>query len=227
MIKTVLLVVRDANLRKLLASGLETQTFQVVSAGNVRDAIATARRDVVDAIVVNILGFDDDVEALFSELRKITHVPSMLLTVSNEESGEVKGMSAKADDYVIMPVGLRELAARINTIHRRALQFTHSDKILRTGEIILDPNRYSVHINDVPVRFTPIEFHVLKVLMLAEGKAMARSDLLAEIQPISPKVTSRSIDVHIRNLRTKLTPLTSHYYIETVYGVGYRLTIPK
>ncbi len=227
MIKTVLLVVRDVKLRKLLASGLESQVLRVISAGNPRDAIAVARREMIDVILVNILGMENDVELIFSNLRKITHVPLLLLTTSDDESGEVAGMAVNADDYVIMPVGLRELAARINTVHRRALNFTHSDKVLRAGNIYLDPNRYSVHISDMPVRLTPIEFHLLKTLMLASGRALTRSDLLSEIQPISPKVTPRSIDVHVRNLRAKLGKFTNHYYIETVYGVGYRLSIPQ
>lgn len=225
--KTVLLIVRDIKLRQLLKSGLETQAMQVFSTANGREGASIAHRESVDVVVVNILGLEEEIDTLFSTIRAEVRAPILLLTTSNDESGEVAGVSLSADDYVIMPVGIRELTARINTVHRRAINFPHSTEVLRAGNILLEPSRYAVYVNDFPVQLTPIEFHLLKTLILAAGKAISRPDLLAEIQPISPKISPRSIDVHIRNLRAKLGKLTNHYYIETVYGVGYRLSIPK
>jgi len=226
-VKTILLIVRDIKLRNLLKNGLEAQALRVIPAANGRDGISATRRDMVDVVVVNILGLEDEIDALFKTMRAEVSAPILLLTTSDDNSGEVAGVLLNADDYVIMPVGIRELTARINTVHRRAINFPHSTEVLRTGNILLDPSRYAVYVNDLPVQLTPIEFHLLKTLMLAAGKAISRPDLRAEIQPISPKVSPRSIDVHIRNLRAKLGKLTTHYYIETVYGVGYRLSIPE
>jgi len=145
------------------------------------------------------------------------------LTARLEEADKVLGLELGADDYVTKPFGMRELLARVRAVLRRAGQEPDPEEILRAGEITLNRSLHAVNIGQREVSLTPSEFDLLAVLMSHPGRVFSRMELLEHLQGTAFEGVVRTIDVHIRNLRTKIEPDPANpIYIETVYGVGYR-----
>ncbi len=155
--------------------------------------------------------------------RKERATPIILLTAKLDESDKVLGLELGADDYVTKPFGMRELTARIHAVLRRAAAAPALIEILRAADITLDKGSRTVMVRDQSVNLTPSEFELLAVLMSSPGRVFSRSVLLDQVQGTTFEGVERTIDVHIRNLRTKIEPDPSKpIYIETVFGVGYR-----
>jgi len=135
----------------------------------------------------------------------------------------VLGLELGADDYVTKPFSMRELTARIRAVLRRAGKSSPQAELLRAGDITLDRNGRLVKVDDHYVDLTPSEFDLLATLMSTPGRAYSRMDLLDLLQGNAFEGYERTIDVHVRNLRSKIEVDPSNpRYIETVYGIGYR-----
>jgi DNA-binding response OmpR family regulator len=155
--------------------------------------------------------------------RKERETPIILLTAKLEETDKVLGLELGADDYVTKPFGMKELVARINAVLRRSGGTVKTADALSIGDIRLDRESRTVTVDHRPVSLTPSEFDLLLTLLSAPGRVFSRSDLLLKLQGTTFEGVERTIDVHIRNLRTKIEPDPSKpEYIETVFGVGYR-----
>ena len=224
--KTILVVDDQANVRTLVREYLTEGGFRVVTAENGQNAIYAARQEKPDLILLDIMMPEMDGYEFIQAYRKESSTPIILLTAKIEESDKVIGLELGADDYITKPFGMRELIARIRAALRRAGQLPHSSAILRTGEIVLDRVTHSVTVGSSQVRLTPSEFDLLAVFMAAPGRVYSRLELLELIQGTSFEGVARTIDVHIRNLRSKIETDPAHpYYIETVFGVGYRFKV--
>jgi DNA-binding response OmpR family regulator len=223
MTKTILVVDDSLNVRTLVREYLTAEGFRVVTANDGRAALFIARSEKPDLILLDIMmpemtGYD-----FIRTYRKERATPIILLTAKLEESDKVLGLELGADDYVTKPFGMRELVARINAVLRRAATAPAPSEILRAADITLDKGSRAVTVNDRVVNLTPSEFELLAVLMSSPGRVFSRSILLDQVQGTSFEGVERTIDVHIRNLRTKIEPDPSRpIYIETVFGVGYR-----
>ncbi len=223
MTKTILVVDDSASVRTLVREYLTAEGFRVVTANDGRAALFTARSEKPDLILLDIMMPEMTGYEFIRAYRKERATPIILLTAKLEESDKVLGLELGADDYVTKPFGMRELAARINAVLRRAIATPTPSEILRAADIALDKGSRAVTVNDRAVNLTPSEFELLAVLMSAPGRVFSRSTLLDQVQGTSFEGVERTIDVHIRNLRTKIEPDPSKpIYIETVFGVGYR-----
>ena len=221
--KTILVVDDKANVRTLMREYLTAEGFQVVTAENGQTALYTARQEKPDLILLDIMMPEMDGFAFIRAFRKESETPVILLTAKLEESDKVIGLELGADDYITKPFGMRELVARIHTVLRRAGQMPHPSSRLQIGEILLDRETHSVTVSDRPVHLTPSEFDLLALLMNTPGRVFSRLDLLEDLQGTSFEGVARTIDVHIRNLRTKIeSDPANPRYIETVFGIGYR-----
>ena len=146
-----------------------------------------------------------------------------LLTARMEETDKVLGLELGADDYVTKPFGMRELLARIRAVLRRLAPAEPTESEIRAGDVLLNSTRRQVTVAGEEVSLTPSEFDLLAMMMAQPGRVFSRLDLLEELQGIALEGSERTINVHIRNLRTKIEPDPSTpRYIETVFGVGYR-----
>jgi two-component system alkaline phosphatase synthesis response regulator PhoP len=221
--KTILVVDDSPNVRTLVREYLTAEGFRVVTANDGRQALFMARSEKPDLILLDIMmpemtGYD-----FIRAYRKEHAAPIILLTAKLDESDKVLGLELGADDYVTKPFGMRELTARIHAVLRRAAATPTPIEILRAADITLDKSSRVVTVNDRTVNLTPSEFELLAVLMSSPGRVFSRSILLDQVQGTSFEGVERTIDVHIRNLRTKIEPEPSKpIYIETVFGVGYR-----
>jgi DNA-binding response OmpR family regulator len=221
--KTILVVDDKASVRMLVREYLTAEGFRVVTAENGQTALYTARQEKPDLILLDIMMPEMDGFAFIRSLRKESDTPVILLTAKLEESDKVIGLELGADDYVTKPFGMRELVARIHTVMRRAGKIPHPSSRLQIGEILLDRETHSVTVAGQPVHLTPSEFDLLALLMDAPGRVFSRLDLLEDLQGTSFEGVARTIDVHIRNLRTKIeSDPTNPRYIETIFGIGYR-----
>jgi DNA-binding response OmpR family regulator len=222
-VKTILVVDDKASVRTLVRDYLTEEDFRVVSAANGREALFAARQEKPDLILLDIMMPEMDGYEFVRAYRKEKDTPIILLTAKMEETDKVLGLELGADDYITKPFGMRELVARIRAVLRRAGQEVPPALLLQVADVTLDREEHIVKVGGQLVHLTPSEFDLLAVLMAAPGRVFSRSDLLIKLQGTTFENVERTMDVHIRNLRTKIEPDPSNpRYIETVFGVGYR-----
>ena len=227
MSRTILVVDDKASVRNLVREYLEAEGYRVVTATNGREALYAARQEKPDLILLDIMmpqmsGYD-----FIRAYRKERETPIIVLTAKLDETDKVLGLELGADDYVTKPFGMKELAARINAVLRRAGRQAVQSEVLAAGGIRLDRATRLVTVDGRPVSLTPSEFELLSILMSAPGRVFSRAELLARLQGNSFEGVERTVDVHIRNLRTKIEPDPAQpASIETVFGVGYRFRQP-
>ncbi|MES0360811.1 MAG: response regulator transcription factor [Anaerolineales bacterium] len=225
MAKTILVVDDEKRILSLLESYLEQQGFRVATALNGEEAIFVARHEKPDLIILDIMMPEMDGYEFMRQHRKERETPIILLTAKVDEDDKVIGLELGADDYVTKPFSPRELTSRVRAVLRRTGQSPPQVEILRQGEITLDRDSHLVTLNDSVVDLTPSEFDLLAALMSAPGRTFTRLELLDQIQDTAFVGYARTIDVHIKNLRSKIEDNPRQpRYIETVYGVGYRFS---
>jgi len=221
--KTILVVDDKSNVRTLIREYLTEEGFHIVTADNGRNALYEARHTKPDLVLLDIMMPEMDGYEFIRRFRQESKTPVILLTARMEETDKVLGLELGADDYVTKPFGMRELLARVRAVLRRAGQEPAPEEILHAGEITLNRSLHAVNIGQHEVSLTPSEFDLLAVLMSHPGRVFSRMELLEHLQGTAFEGVVRTIDVHIRNLRTKIEPdPATPIYIETVYGVGYR-----
>lgn len=223
--KTILVADDKANIRNLVREYLEAENFRVVIASNGREALYAARAEKPDLILLDIMMPEMSGYDFIKAYRRESETPIILLTAKLDESDKVLGLELGADDYVTKPFGMKELTARIHAVLRRALRPPLEPDTLTLGSIRLDRDSHAVTVDGKPTLLTPSEFDLLYVLMSAPGRVFSRSQLLQKVQGTTFENVERTIDVHIRNLRTKIESDPSNpHYIQTVFGVGYRFS---
>ena len=221
--RTILVVDDKKSLRDLVKAYLTQEGFRVVTADSGRAALYVARHEKPDLILLDIMMPEMDGYEFIRIYTKEKDTPIILLTARLEESDRVLGLELGADDYVTKPFSMRELVARIRAVLRRIEKSPPSAEVLRVADIALDKSTRQVKVGDRFVKLTPSEFDLLAALMSAPGHVFSRHALLEHVQGVAVDSLERSIDVHIRNLRTKIEPDPGNpRYIETVFGVGYR-----
>lgn len=224
--KTILVVDDTDSLRIMIKKYLSGEGFRIVTAKDGREAIFVARDEKPDLILLDLMMPEMDGYDFMRVYGREADTPIIILTAKLEEGDKVLGLELGADDYVTKPFGMRELTARVRAVLRRfekASSNGGSQGVLRAGKIMLDPDSYLCQLDGSNVNLTPSEFDLLTVFMKHPGRAFSRGDLLDMLQGTSFEGYERTIDVHIRNLRTKIEEDASNpVYIETVYGVGYR-----
>jgi DNA-binding response OmpR family regulator len=228
MSKTILVVDDNERLRTLVKSYLTQEGYQVVTASNGREALFVAREENPDLVLLDIMMPEMDGYEFMRVHQKERETPIILLTAKIEETDTLLGLELGADDYITKPFSMRILTARIRAVLRRAGKVTPDVDVLRVADIALDRNGRSVKVGGDPVDLTPSEFDILATLMASPGRAFSRLDLLDRIQGTAFEGYERTIDVHVRNLRSKIEPDPKNpRYVETIYGIGYRFAAEK
>jgi two-component system alkaline phosphatase synthesis response regulator PhoP len=221
--KTLLVIDDKANVRTLISEYFTESDFHVVTAANGQMGLHVARQEKPDVILLDIMMPEMDGYEFLRIYRAESNTPVILLTAKLEESDKVIGLELGADDYVTKPFGMRELMARVRSVLRRAGQLPHPASVLRAGAIIVDREMHAVNVRGNEVHLTPSEFDLLSILMNSPGRVFSRLDLLESLQGTSFEGVARTIDVHVRNLRSKIEADPAEpRYIQTVFGIGYR-----
>ena len=224
MTHTILVVDDEARIVKLVRDYLERTGFVVLSACDGETALLLARRERPDLIVLDLMLPGVDGLDVCRRLRQESAVPIIMLTARVEEADRIVGLELGADDYVVKPFSPRELVARVRAALRRAGGQVGPASAIRVGDMQLDTVTMTAIVSGQPVDLTPTEFHLLATLARQPGRIFSREQLLDAIHGVAFDGYDRSVDSHIKNLRRKieLDPRQPRY-IETVYGVGYRL----
>lgn len=225
MTKTILVIDDEERLVSLVKAYLLQEGFQVVTASNGQEGLEVARQSRPDLIILDLMmPVMDGYQFMRLQLRE-RETPIILLTARVEDSDKVLGLELGADDYVTKPFSPRELVARVRAVLRRlAPAGSSTPPLLSLGDLSLDPAGHSVRLAGRPVDLTPSEFDLLAVLLANPGRAFSRLELLEKIQGNSYEGYERTIDAHIKNLRAKIEDDPRQpRYLETVYGMGYRL----
>ncbi len=219
----VLIVDDEPKLVQGLAAYFQQAGFDTLSAYDGKTALAMARREQPDLILLDLMMPEIDGLEVCREVRRDSAVPIIMITARVEETDMLIGLELGADDYITKPYSPREVVARARAVLRRASGGLISANVLRAGPVAIDLDRYSVQVNGQPVELTPTEFALLSALLRNVGRPLNRSQLLDAAQGDAYEGYERTIDAHIKNLRRKIEPNpTRPSYILTVFGVGYK-----
>ena len=219
----ILVVDDEPKILKLSRDYLEKDGFRVISTGNGIQALALARAEHPDLIVLDLMLPGMDGWEVCRTLRRETDTPIIMLTARAEESDQVVGLELGADDYITKPFSPRTLVARVRALLRRAQGRLAPPRMIRAGALVVDLQAHQVTLNGAPVHLTPNEFKLIAVLARSPGQIFTREQLADELYGSAANNFDRSINSHVKNLRRKLeTAAPASDWIETVYGVGYR-----
>lgn len=228
MTQTIMVVDDEAKLRDMIRLYLEQEGYRVVEAGNGREALYVARVEKPDLVILDLMmpemgGYD-----FMRAFGKEAQTPVIMLTAKLEDQDKILGLELGADDYLTKPFNVRELVARVRAVLRRTNKAAIEPDLLRAADIVLDRAGRTVRVGGHYVDLTPSEFAILATLMAAPGQVFSRLDLLDRVSGEAYEGYERTIDVHIRNLRTKIeTDPKNPIYVDTVYGMGYRFAVRK
>jgi len=222
-VKRILVVDDEPKIVALARDYLEHAGFSVRIAHDGRSALAAARGERPDLIVLDLGLPEIDGLDVARTLRGESSVPIVMLTGRSDESDKLVGLEIGADDYVTKPFSPKELVARVRAVLRRTERPQQSTDVVRAGDVVLDLPRMRVTVDGRVVELTPTEFELLATLAREPGRVFTRAQLLDAVHGVAFESYERAIDAHIKNIRRKLEPEpATPRYVLTVYGVGYR-----
>jgi two-component system alkaline phosphatase synthesis response regulator PhoP len=221
----ILVIDDEPKIVKQARDYLEKGGFRVVTAGDGKTALAVARHERPDLIVLDLNLPEMDGLDVCRALRRESDVPIIMLTARVEETDRLIGLELGADDYITKPFSPRELVARVRAVLRRVRGGVHQPGLIRVGDLEIDLHGHRVARAGESIRLTRSEFNLLTVLAQHPGQTFTREQLLDRLHGVAYDGFDRSIDAHIKNLRRKLElDPAEPRYILTVYGIGYRFT---
>ncbi len=224
---TILIVDDEAPIREMLRFSLRNKGFSCIEAADASEAIHEIKKADVDLILLDLMlpgqsGFD-----FAEDLKADPHtqdLPIIMLTAREGDGDKIKGLNLGADDYVTKPFSPNELVARINAVLRRTSSLASDQRILEVAGLKLDPTTHRFWAKNEAVAVSKTEFNLLYFFMSHPEIAFNRDQLLDNVWDANVYVGTRTVDVHIRRLRKALEPSSLDHLIQTVQGVGYRLS---
>jgi two-component system phosphate regulon response regulator PhoB len=177
---------------------------------------------VLDRMLPGMSG--DDVLATIRASGASRDTPVLMLTAKREELDRIRGLSLGADDYLTKPFSTQELVLRVSAILRRARAAAANADVVTVGPLLIDRAHHRVTASGRPLELTATEFRLLLTLAVRRGRVQNRTQLLEDVWEAAPDVQTRTVDMHVQRLRTKLGPAGD--CVETVRGVGYRFRVP-
>lgn len=222
---SVLLVDDDKKLLAVLQECFLQENFTVYTAMDGGAALAAFEQHAPSIIILDLMLPGLDGREVCRRIRQKSAVPVLMLTARDDELDRLLGLEIGADDYVTKPFSMREVVARVRAILRRTYgELAEAPRELQVGELQLDKEAHTVRRSGQIIELTPIEFGILEVLMKNPRRVFNRLQLMENTHGFAFDGYERTMDAHIRNLRRKLEPDSKNpRYIQTVYGVGYKL----
>lgn len=212
----------ESNIRELMVYTLKASGFEAQGFENSEGFWSAVREQQPKLIILDIMMPGEDGLTVLKKLRgspATADIPVILATARDSEYDKVIGLDSGADDYLAKPFGMMEMVSRIKAVLRRTAP--KKSNVLTCGKLSLDGNRHAVTVNGKPVMLTLKEFDLLKLFMDHPGQVFTRSHLLSEVWGTGFSGETRTVDVHIGTLRTKLFEVGD--LIQTVRGVGYKM----
>lgn len=225
--RTVLVIEDEPALSDAIRYSLERDGYRVYVADDGMVGIELMRTHNPDVVLLDLMlpslsGLD-----VLRTLRTISSVPVIIVTAKDGEGDKVAGLELGADDYVTKPFSMRELVARVGAnVRRSAVQVDATDVVLVGGDVKLDVGRHVTTVRGREVELRPKEFALLELLLLRGGKVVTRDDLISEVWGYDYFGDTKTLDVHIKRLRSKIEVDPKHpQHIVTVRGMGYKFSL--
>jgi len=219
---SVLVVEDETSIASFVAAYLRNAGYTVTTAASAQAALVQLAGDVPALVILDLNLPDGDGVELCRRIRKTSDVPILMLTARDEDIDKIIGLEVGADDYMTKPFNPRELVARVKSILRRAAperRRTESEE-LQHGDLNINSGKREVHVGDEEIRLAPKEFDLLWELLDHRGIVLTRDQLLERVWGYTFAGDTRTVDVHVRQIRRKLGDASP---IVTVWGVGYKV----
>ena len=229
----ILVVEDEPDIAALIAYQLTREGFRVETAATGTDAMASVNRAVPDLLVLDLMLPGMSGDEVLDVLRKepaTQSTPVLILTAKKQQEDRIRGLELGADDYLTKPFSPRELVLRVHAILRRMRETPSStgDRVLAVSGLTLDATAHRVSLDGRELNLTPTEFRLLEALLERPGRTQSRRQLLERAwdveSSISDRIQTRTVDMHVRRLRSKLGRVGG--WVETVRGFGYRFQVP-
>ena len=222
--KTILVVDDERNIVELVRLYLEKDGFNVVAANDGEQALVQYERNDPDLVVLDVMLPKMDGFEVCRELRRRGDVPILMLTARSEDIDAIVGLELGADDYVTKPFNPRALVARVKAILRRTDVTARGGRPIQVGDLRIDPRRREASIGDRRLDLRAREFDLLAALARDPGVVLSRDALLEDVWGTDFPGETRTVDVHVAEVRKKLGD--DGPQVETIRGIGYRLVPP-
>lgn len=219
----IYIVEDDRNIREIESFALKNRGYQIQDFSNAKDFYHALKERKPNGVLLDIMLPDEDGMEILQKLRKdpeTKRLPIIMVTAKSTELDRVRGLDMGADDYIVKPFGVMELISRVKALLRRSMG-EEQEKSLKVGEILLDDERHLVFTGDQQCELTFKEYELLRLLMQNQGIVLSRNMIMDRIWDMNCDVESRTLDVHMKTLRSKLGD--SAHHIKTVRNVGYRM----
>jgi len=224
--QTVLVVEDESSIASFVALYLKNAGYAVRTAATGSEALSQVAADEPALIVLDLMLPDIDGIEVCRRIRKTSDVPILMLTARDEDVDKIIGLEVGADDYLTKPFNPRELVARVKSILRRASPERRQieSKQITHGDLVIDAGRREVRVGEEEIQLAPKEFDLLWELLDHRGLVLTRDQLLERVWGYTFAGDTRTVDVHVRQIRRKLGDASP---IVTVWGVGYKVTPAK
>ena len=218
----ILVVEDEGSIASFVSLYLKNAGYDVRTATNGADALTSVQNQQPSLIVLDLMLPDIDGIEVCKRIRQDSDVPILMLTARDEDVDKIIGLEVGADDYMTKPFNPRELVARVKSILRRAAPERKEPEsaVMRHGDLVIDSGRREVKVGDQEVQLAPKEFDLLWELLDHRGLVLTRDQLLERVWGYTFAGDTRTVDVHVRQLRRKLGEASP---IVTVWGVGYKV----
>ncbi len=223
--KSVLVVDDEPDIVELVSYNLKKAGFAVSSAADGEEALAIVRGSRFDLIVLDLMlpGIHGmEFCRILRSNPKTAHIPIIMLTARGEETDKIHGLESGADDYMTKPFSPKELIARVKAVLRRSGERAPSEKTVRLGDLTINKETFTVVKRGASLNLSATEFKLLLYLVERRGRVFSRDQLLDAVWKDETFVEPRTVDVHIRRLRTQIEDDPSNpVYVKTRRGIGY------
>jgi DNA-binding response OmpR family regulator len=222
-VPTILVVEDESSIASFVALYLKNAGYAVKTAATGGDALAQVALEKPALVVLDLMLPDIDGIEVCKRIRQTSDLPILMLTARDEDIDKIIGLEVGADDYLTKPFNPRELVARIKSVLRRTTSERHEreTEVIQHGDLKIDTGRHEVHVGDEEIQLAPKEFDLLWELLDHRGLVLTRDQLLERVWGYTFAGDTRTVDVHVRQLRRKLGDASP---IVTVWGVGYKVS---
>lgn len=219
--KKILIVEDEANIRELLRLYLEREGYTVLEAENGVEGVKKWKSDKPDMLLLDVMMPVMDGWAVCREIRAESDVPIIMLTAKGETADRVSGLEMGADDYIVKPLEMPEVIARVRAVFRRMAPDDAPEK-LSFDNLVIDKQAYDLVIKGKRVDAPPKEIELLYFLASSPNRVFTRAQLLDDVWGFDYFGDTRTVDVHVKRLREKLEGVSDKWELKTVWGVGYK-----
>lgn len=226
MANKILVVDDDLNICELLKLYLENEGYMVFTANDGQEAVDTFQNKTPDLVLLDIMLPKKDGWQVCREIRKISSAPIIMLTAKGETFDKVLGLELGADDYIVKPLDMKEVFARVKAVLRRYAKHDTSDgELIKFDNLEISLQKYELRVKGKIVDVPPKELELIYFLASNYNHVFTRDQLLDKVWGFDYLGDSRTVDVHIKRLREKLEGASTAWHLKTIWGVGYKFEV--